>query len=349
MEYINIWDYKDEHYPFQIFIGGRGTGKTYSALSGCIDGQHISQEDKFILMRRTAQELDLLLDSDRGEGANPFKPINRDINRNIGMRSIVKNLAGIYNRELNEEGKLKHVGEPIGYGVALSTIASIRGIDFSDASDCIYDEFIPEKHIRKMKGESDALLNAYETINRNREFYGKKALGLWLLANSNDIYNEIFIGLKIVDVVEKMIQSGKHDKYIPDRGLAIHLLESPKEFVEKKSKTALYRLTAGSEFAEMSLANNFAYNDFSLVAHRNLKGYVPICAIDNATIYRKKGDREIYVSYANARVPKYNTKTEHEKRRFMADFGLSLYQPFIDGCIIFESYALKAMLLDLIL
>ena len=348
MEYINIWKYKDEHYPFQIFIGGRGTGKTYSALEGCLNGK-IADNKKFILMRRTAQEMDLLLDSDRGEGANPFKPINKTLDRNVGMRSIVKNLAGVYNRELTEEGKITHVGTPIGYGVALSTIASIRGIDFSDVSDCIYDEFIPEKHVRKMKGESDALLNAYETINRNREFYGEKPLGMWLLANSNDIYNEIFIGLELVNIVEKMLQTGKHDKYISDRGLAIHLLESPKEFVEKKSKTALYKLTAGSDFAGMALGNDFAYNDFSLIAHRNLKGYIPVCSIDEGTIYRKKGEREIYISYAQARVPKYTTKTEHEKRRFMADIGLSLYQPFIDGCIIFESYALKAKLLDLIL
>ena len=58
MEYINIWKYKDEHYPFQIFIGGRGTGKTYSALEGCLNGK-IEDNKKFILMRRTAQEMDL--------------------------------------------------------------------------------------------------------------------------------------------------------------------------------------------------------------------------------------------------------------------------------------------------
>ena len=95
-DFINIYDYADTDYPFQIFIGGRGVGKTYSALSGATDPE---RQDKFIFMRRTQAELDLLLDTDRGEGLNPFKPINKDFGRNIGMKSLVKNMAGIYHRE----------------------------------------------------------------------------------------------------------------------------------------------------------------------------------------------------------------------------------------------------------
>ena len=85
-DFINIYDYSDREYPFQIFIGGRGVGKTYSALSGATVPE---RQDKFIFMRRTQAELDLLLDTDRGEGLNPFKPINKDFGRNIGMKSLV--------------------------------------------------------------------------------------------------------------------------------------------------------------------------------------------------------------------------------------------------------------------
>lgn len=346
-KYIYIWDYKNSEYPFQIFIGGRGTGKSFGALDGAINGEI---EDRFIFMRRTAQELDLLMDTDKGEGANPFKSVNRETGRNVGIKRIVKNLGGIFDRETNEEtGKVIHSGAPIGYAVALSTIASIRGIDLSDCSDWIYDEFIPEKHVKKMKEEGTALLNAYESVNRNREIEGKPPINMWLLANSNDIYNPIFIELGIVSVVEKMVRTGKSDKYIKSRGLAIHLVNNNTEFVEQKKETALYKLTKGSQFYDMALNNDFAYNDFSLIGHRQLKGYTPICSVDDATIYRKKGDRELYVSYATAKCPHFSAKTEQDRRLFLAHYSTILTHRFMESDIVFESFELKQRLLDIIL
>lgn len=343
MKYLNIWEYKDDRFPFQIFIGGRGTGKTYGGLSGAI-----KLPDKFLYMRRTAQELDLMLDSDKyGEGANPFKPINRDQGVNIGMSKIVKNLAGIYHREMSD-GRLRSVGAPIGYGVALSTISSIRSVDFSDCSDCIYDEFIPEAHVKKIKGEGTALLNAYETICRNREFIGEDPLRLWLLANSNNIYNDIFIELDIVSEVEKMVRKGKSDLYNEDRGLAIHLINNNEEFVEKKQATALYKLTRGTKFSDMALNNKFSYNDFSLIRHEKITGYRPICGFGKGYIYGKKGDSLLYVTYAAAKCVNYDIETEQGRRNFYNMIGRKLNDYFINSRIIFESYELKQTILDLI-
>lgn len=344
-KYINIWDYIDRLYPFQIFIGGRGTGKTYSALSGAL-----KLSDKFIYMRRTAQELDIMLDSEKyGEGANPFKPINRDFNKNIGLSRIVKNLAGIYNRE-EVDGTIKCCGAPIGYGVALSTISTIRSVDLSDCSDCIYDEFIPERHVKKIKNEGGALLNAYETICRNRELSGQDPLRLWLLANSNDIYNQIFVELGLVAKIEKMIRRNKTDKYIKDRGLAIHLINNNEEFISEKRETALYKLTRGSQFSEMALDNKFSYNDFSLIRHENITGFRPICSFGKGFIYGKKGDSYLYVTYAAARCPAYyDIDTEQGRRNFYADIGRRIHEYFISSRIAFESYELKQIILDLIL
>lgn len=345
MKYINIWEYKDPLFPFQIFIGGRGTGKTFSGLSGALD----LAPDKFIFMRRTAQELDLMLDSDKyGEGANPFKPVNKEKDRNVGLTKIVKNLAGIYNREM-VDGKEKPVGSPIGYGVALSTISTIRGVDFSDCTDCIYDEFIPEKHVRRIKNEGGALLNAYETICRNRELAGEPPLNLWMLANSNDIYNDIFIELGIVSDIERMVRRGSRDKYFKDRGLAVHLIGNNSDFVEAKSATALYKLTKGSQFADMALNNKFAYNDFSLIKHENIVGYRPVCSIGKAFIYAKKGDKALYVSYAQAKCRAYNIELEQDRQSFYNDFGRRIYKMFVYSHITFESYELKQTILDLII
>lgn len=344
-DFINIYDYKNAEYPFQIFIGGRGVGKTYSALSGAL-----LNTSKFIIMRRTQAELDLLLDTDRGEGLNPFKPINRDLNINVGLKSIVKNMAGIYEREVNEEtGKLTHFGQPLGYGIALTTISTMRGLDFSDCTDWIYDEFIPEKHVRKIHGECDALLNAYETVNRNREFANLPPINLWLLANSNDIYNPIFVGLGIVSIAEKMKRKGTAHKYIKERGLAIHMLPPKESFVEKKAQTALYRLTKGSQFYDMALGNNFAYNDFSLISYRKLTGYEPLCTVDECYIYRKKGGQEYYVSYAPTRCPSFSSAVTQDVVRFRQQFGCMLQPFFVEGKLIFESYELKEKILGLIL
>lgn len=344
MKYINIWAYKDPDYPFQVFIGGRGCGKTFGALSGALD-----LPDKFLFMRRTAQELDLMLDSEKyGEGANPFKPINKLKGRDVGLSKIVKNMAGIYNREM-VDGKLAPVGAPIGYGVALSTISSIRGVDFSDCSDCIYDEFIPEKHVRRIKNEGGALLNAYETICRNRELSGEDPLRLWMLANSNDIYNDVFIELGIVSDIEKMVRQGKNNRYFKDRGLAVHLINNNEEFVEAKKETALYKLTAGSRFSEMALDNKFAYNDFSLISHENLTGYRPLCHIGKAYIYAKKGDTLLYVTYAPAKCPSFDIETEQDRKSFYNEYGRRIHKLFIYSRIMFESYELKQTILDLIL
>lgn len=348
--FLNIFDYKDDRYPFQIFIGGRGFGKTYSGYTGCLGLQEsVVVPKKFLWMRRTQKELELMEDSDKGEGIGDLKTINRDFGTNYGFKAINDSLAGVYAREIGENGKYIYSGTPVGYGIALSTVTSIRGINFSDCSDWVYDEFVPEKHVKKMKGECDALLNAYETINRNREFTGESPIRLWLLANSNDIYNPIFVGLGIVSTAEKMVASNKKHTYIPERGLAIHILPPSQEFREKKAKTALYKLTNGTEFHDMALDNSFSYNDFSLISYRKIQGYIPICALDNAYIYKKKGDFELYVSYSPAKVPVFNSKIAQDIIRFKREYGVTIQPYFVKGRLIFESYELKEKILQIIL
>ena len=90
MEYCNIWDYQDKNYPFQLFLGGRGTGKTFSALS-----DPVLKNRPFIYMRRTLDELELLQDANGAEGANPFRPINEAYHRNIGFGNCGMGRGGV--------------------------------------------------------------------------------------------------------------------------------------------------------------------------------------------------------------------------------------------------------------
>ena len=351
--YINIYDYADPNYPFQIFIGGRGTGKTYSAQSGALPAGTVPMSGacsgRPIYMRRTLDAWKMSVDSKQGEGANPYKRINIDNGCNYGYSKINDKLAGLYAREYSD-GKLLYTGAPLGYSTSLTALAKLRGLDFSDCSDLIYDEFIKEVHEPKLAGEFEALMNAIETINRNREFTGEAPLRVWMLSNSSDIYNPIFVGLGIVSIAEQMKKKGQQHKYLKDRGLAIHIFDSPEAFYEKKSQTALYKLTKGTKFADEALNNKFAQNDFSLIASRSIKGYIPICSLnEKAYLWKHKSTGEMYVSYTPARCPNYNLDHEQEKRAFYGKIGFRMMDYFISGKITFESYELKAIVLDVIL
>ena len=99
----------------------------------------------------------------------------------------------------------------------------------------------------------------------------------------------------------------------------------------------------------MALNNEFAYDDFSYVGYENIAGYVPVCAIDNAYIYQRKNSQRYYVTYSPCKCPHYDSTIKSDIVAFQRDYGVILHDPFVYGCIKFESSALKPMLIDLIL
>lgn len=351
--FVNVYDMKNKEYPFQFFIGGRGTGKTYSALGGAVEG-HV--ENKFMYSRMTDKEYKVLLDIKGVEGGNPFKKYNHENGTNYGLNRINSSLSGIYQREANKDGLLIPTGQPIGYGSALYNIADLRSIDFYDVSDWILDEFVPEKHKRALPDAADAFFNAYETINRNRELEEppKPPVNVWAISNSNNIYNDMFKGLGIVADIEKAVRKKKTDLYYKERGLAVHLLKNSEIFDAKKRQTALYKLSRGTRYAEMALENKFAYDDFSLVGYKILKyGWQPVVTIINGdteySIYRKTGDKFMHVTYYQAKyTPTYKVKHAQDRAGFKKEYGQYLYDKFIRGYLSFETYELKCELLDLL-
>lgn len=188
--YLNVKSVRDLGVPFNFVIGGRGTGKTYGFLSDVLD-----RGEQFILMRRTQTQVDLIKKPD----FSPFNSICRDRGLHLGYGQITKYNSAVYKQQQDTDGEWINSGSPIGYTAALSTISSMRGFDASSVSVLVYDEFIPERHEKAIKNEASAFLNAYETINRNRELTGHKPLTAILLANSNDISNPLFIELGLVD------------------------------------------------------------------------------------------------------------------------------------------------------
>lgn len=347
IEFLDIWPYRSDAYPFQIFIGARDGGKTYSYLKGLILKY---QEDgkPFIYTRRLQSELEECADTRDGkETGNPFSKLNADMGWNYGFRPLTGKTAGLYQREWNDakEGYI-YTGQKVANGTSLASLSRIKGIDWQACDDWMYDEFIQEPHVPRMKMEGNALVSAYDTIARNRELSGLPPLHLTLCSNSTDIYHDVFITLKVVSILEKMARSGKQHTYIKERGLALHLMELPESLKKARDGTALGRLMKGTDYYGMAFENKFAYNDFSLVEYRKLNGYHCVAALDHAYIWKKKGESLWHVSYRSAPCEKYNSRHQQDEILFRRRIGVAMHDPYIQGRVTFESYELKALIVE---
>lgn len=324
--YLDMGAIMGRNYPFTLVCGGRGTGKTFTALY-----ETINDNIPFMLMRRMQTQVDMINKPE----FSPFKAHERVFGWHIGLEKISKNNSAIYRQELFDDG-YKNVGAPIGYTAALATISNMRGFDASDVRRVIFDEFIPEKHERPIKNEAVAIYNAYETINRNRELNGEQPLQMVFLANSNRLDNPLFMELRLVTKAERMLKTGQHIWTDDERGIMLVMFnDSP--ISAKKEKTSLYKLTSGSEYAAMALKNDFNTEDTGSVKNRPLKEYNPIVKIGELTIYRHKGSiRNLYVSaHKTGSPPEYGTG-EIERGRFCRTYNW-IWLDYLESKVDFES------------
>lgn len=325
--YVNIPEVLKHEATFIFIYGGRGTGKTYGALKEMIEGEH-----HFIYMRRLAAQTDIV----KKESMQPYKTLNDDMGWSIQPFPINKYISAFYESDVNEDGKVIPVGDQHGLLTSLSTFSNLRGVDGSDIDTIILDEFIPELNERPIKGEADALFNAYETINRNRELKGEDPVKLLCLANSNRIDNPLFMELKLVRKAEKIRQDGKEYLYDPKRKmLLIDLYKS--QISEAKSDTALYQLTKGTEFYEMAIRNSFINEERGRIETRPIKEYRPVVSIGEITVYKHKSRREYYITTFRSGSPDSYTTGEKDRERFRKKY-LYLWQCYMRREVVFEEY-----------
>ena len=320
--YTNIFDYINKKYVFNFFIGGRGIGKTYSVLKGIYE-----KEIPFIYLRYTNVELDIAINADM------FKLYGDKISYN-------RIEQGFYAFQIDK--KL------IGYGMSLTTFRSKRGIDFSNIKLIFFDEFIPERGARKVISYvGDTFLNMYETVNRNREFNKEDPVLMIACANSNDIANPLMLDLGLTKIAEDMIRNDLEFYHDYKRSMQLGILKSNPDFIDKKSKTVLYKF-ATKDFADMSLNNIFAYNDFGNVKQKSLKGYKPIFSIkDNFTFYQQKGSK-LYYLYPNIIANEvYDINNDIELQKLKNKYLIFLESQYYNNRIKFASYEIKQLFIDL--
>lgn len=330
--YLNSKLILDLRFPFNFVITPRGTGKTYNFLSDC------RKEGRTVLfLRRTQNQCDII----SRKAMNPYASIAHDQGWDFQISSVTKGIIGV--DEIDDEG---NVLRNLCFVGALSTISNVRGFDASSIDTILFDEFIPERHERPIKNECDALLNCFETVNRNRELGGKPPVQLVCMANANRLDSPILMGLGLLPKVESMLKKDQQCSLLPEKGVALFLL-SHSPISAQKAKTALYRLTEGTRFAEMALDNGFAYSDQSGVKSLSLDGMQPMLIIDDIEIYRHKENRQLYASsHISGSPPEFSSLSAEKVRQLQAQAPWLYYQLLQDN-LTFESFEIKAKLLSI--
>ena len=326
--YLNIRWILDLGYPFNFLVGARGTGKTYGGFKTVIE-----DDIRFMWMRRTLSAAKKVNDIN----TCPINELNQKEGWNIHPFPEGDGLASFREGEYDDSGKLRPKGDMLGLSTALSTLATLRGVGLTNLDLWIYDEFIKEPHERPIPHEGEAFVNAYETINRNRELQGRAPLQFLGMANSNDLGNPIFVYLGLVEYAIKLQKSAQDYMLLPDRGIALFMPHrSP--ISEKKAGTALYRMTQNTDFRNMALKNAFYIEGEDTILSVNLQEYKPVVTVGALTVYEHKSKQEYFVSFHRSGTPDTYKAERIELLRFKNRY-LWLWGEHMEKNILFETYS----------
>lgn len=301
-------------------VGARGTGKTYGCFKWLIENQK-----RFIYLRRLKSQLEEC----KKESGNPFKRLNMDMD--ISIKPFANGGTVLFNYD--EKGGLN-----VAVGVALSVVANLRGVDYSDYDYIVFDEFISSDGERPIRNEFQAFLNFYETVNRNRELEGRPAVKCIMLGNANRIANPYFTGWHCMRRVLNMIRGKQFVWRTDDRSrMIILLLESP--ISEKKQDTVLYQ-NANADFITMALDNAFR-TDETNIKSEPLKEFNHIVSVGEIGIYVHKSERRYYVSATTSK-PYYDAFGIGLKM-FQLDYYMLRVYYMVNKTMTFESFECELM------
>ena len=305
----------------------------------------IEDKKKFVFMKRTIVDVDMLCASGRRTDVNfdisPFVPLNRDFGWDIKPVKVFKGIAGFYH--CNEEGKPS--GDPVGYACALSAAKDVKGFDLSECDFMIFDEFIPKRHERINRQEGDQLMDIYMTVSRDRVQRGRGELKLLCLANATSVNNPTFSILNVVDTAVEM--DVLNQEYHLERGIMMHKI--PALDVPDEEKTGIEKAMAGTAWADMAFGGHFAYDDFTSVSHKRLKGFHPICSYTykKETVYIYEKDGQYYATNAKASgVKNYNLHRENEQKKFFYDYIVDFRDETIEDNFTFQKYSMYDLIIN---
>lgn len=308
---------------WNFIIGGRGIGKTFGAIL-----REIKEGRKFLFLRKQQNQADLISRPD----FSPVAPVASFLGIEPVYKPLSKNHAGIY---VNDE--------LIGMTAALTTFSNLRGFSAEWVQDIIYDEFLGEPHEKKIKNEWSILANVYETVNRNRELAGKDPVRLYALANSTNIANDYFVQLQVVEKLYKIQQKQSDHPYVVykrDDLQVIYITKSP--ISDRKKHTALYRLTAGSEYENMALYSQFDVSNYENIRSEPIGHYKPMAAIGELIFYKSKTERKYYISSHRSGSPVQYELSETGIKKFIMTYPY-IFEAYYENRVYFENIALAVL------
>lgn len=339
MKWLNVRGRSD--CTFQFFIGGRGIGKTYSALLGHYKELKADTAGKLLYMRLTGAELDESATID----GNPYKRINKDQESRIQFERATPRIFRMLEKaEKPQEGEQEKPDFIVGYAAALSTMGNLRGVDFSDVTEIYIDEFIPtDKAIKTaaIKKAGELFAHAYETINRNRELLGELPVKCIFTANAFSLDSSILLYFDLVGTIQHMMKARQKRYTDRERSIYIELCDAP-EVVAAKKQTALYKALAGnSKFMSIAIDNRFTDYALTLTKKAAIIEYIPIMCYEDITIYRHKSNGTMYAAARPDSPPNVARYGEKERGIFIEVFYTDYKMAVQERLIYFDSAATK--------
>ena len=325
--YANMSAIMEAETPFILCIGGRGTGKTYGAIKYLLE-----QDIRFIYLRRTGAQMELVSKDE----FSPIVKIGADIGRSLVCAPLSKYASGVY--EIDEDGKPR--GEAIAVNMALSLVANMRSFSADKYTVILYDECIPEKHERSLSHETEAFLNMYESIDRNRQLDGRPPVKCICLANANNMEAPILSALNCVKILDAMRKKGQTQRVDKTLGLSVFLLNNSPISAEKR-ETALYKLTLGQgDFSDMAINNAFSRDNYTDTGSRPLSEYYAVASIGSICLYRHKSNYSWYVSETKSGRPQEFENTITDRARFRL-YCQNSWRDYFEKKLTFENVSAK--------
>lgn len=322
MKWFDIADFENDLRAVSIIIGGRGIGKTYSALSYLIQNNK-----RFMYMRNTKTQIA----ESATDFGNPFKRLNRDFGWDIHIYPEKEHFNII-----NDDSE-----ENIGYAAPLSVFKNYRGADLSDVDYILFDEFIESGKL--MFDQFKCFVNMRETVGRNRELLGEAPLICIMLSNSQSLNNPILVGYNLISDIESMLRTGQQKMKKKD----LLLLLPKSEISELKKNTSTYTALEGTRIYKENLENQFANDSFYGIQKRNIREYKPVCKIDDMYLYLHKSSAKKYVCSIQAtNIPEYSSRDNGLS--FYTSFGRYLPIDYANGLLEFSDFTTKTKFMALI-
>ncbi len=325
MKWYDIRDDRRRWRAINIIIGSRGVGKTYSTID-----YMMSLDTPFIYLRNKATQIDTCCSA----FGNPFKKWSKNTGREVTIKAT-KDCGMIYERIADDDLQLR------GYALPLSIFENMRGVDLSDVTHVIFDEFIERDRLKF--DQFSGFMNFYETVNRNRELEGEPPLQVFMLSNAQKLDSPILAGLDLVTQIENMVRTGQRNFTSGNVWLSM-----PASAVSQAKKgTALYQIAQGTKYYDEAIENKFANDSFYGIRRQPLIEYIGFACIDGIYLYRHKSNNKYYACNTPCdNVPIYDSKVN--TMLLYRSLYFTIGAAYSSGNLFFSDFMVKSRLMSII-